>query len=673
MTASVAIQKRITELCQLLNKASHAYYVLDNPIMEDAVYDHLYRELQELENQYPECVAPDSPTQRVGETPTTQFTTIRHNTPLYSLENAFDFGELAAWQDRWQRLADLDPPTTPMVCELKIDGLALALTYDNGVLVRGATRGDGVTGEDITPNVRAIRTIPLRLHLDNPPPIVEVRGEAYLPLANFNQINQRRAQEHQPPFANPRNAVAGTLRQLDARVVAQRRLDFFAYSLEADGLATTQWQSLERLHQMGFRVDPHRELCPDLEAVKAYFNRYLTDRRQLPYLTDGVVVKLNSIPLQQDLGFTQKYPRWAIALKYPAEEASTQLEKLSIQVGRTGTLTPVAEFQPVQLSGTTVSRATLHNSDRLAELDLHLGDTIVVRKAGEIIPEVVRVLRELRPVTATPCRLPSECPVCGEAVVREANEAMTRCINASCPAIVQARLHHWASRDALDIKGLGKKLVEQLVIHNLVQSVADLYDLTPNDLAALPRMGDKSAQNLVKAIAQSQGQPWSRVLYGLGIRHVGKVNAQVLSQQFPNVDQLAAAEPDAIAAVPSIGPEIAQAVHQWFRVPANQALVTSLEAAGLQLAAAPEVDKSAFEQPLTGKVFVITGTLPTLKREEATALIKEAGGRVTGTVTSNTDYVVVGEKPGSKLDRAIALNITQLSETQLLGMINKAH
>jgi DNA ligase (NAD+) len=667
------VKQRVQELRQLLQKASYAYYVLDNPIMEDAVYDQLYRELQDLEMQYPELVMPESPTQRVGERPTTRFSSVRHNIPLYSLENAFNIEEFAKWQERWQRYApNLD--NFEYVCELKIDGNALALTYENGVLVRGVTRGDGVTGEDITQNVRTIRSIPLQLNTETPPPVVEVRGEAFLPLEVFEQINQEREEAGEPLFANPRNAAAGTLRQLDPRIVDRRRLDFFAYTLHIPGkddaeVARTQWDALELLQKLGFRVNPNRKLCASLEEVRDYYNYWDIERRNLPYMTDGVVVKLNPFALQEQLGFTQKFPRWAIALKYPAEEAPTRVEAIAINVGRTGALTPLAHLHPVQLAGTTVQRATLHNSDRIAQLDLRIGDTVIVRKAGEIIPEVVRVLPELRPANTQPFQMPTHCPVCNQPVVRPVGEAVTRCINASCPAILKRALTHWASRDALDINGLGEKLVEQLVDQGLVHSVADLYDLTAEQVASLDRMGKKSAEKLVGAIANSKTQPWSRVLYGLGIRHVGSVNAQTLTQPFPTVEQLARASAAQIEGVYSIGLEIAQSVAQWFKVPANQTLIDRLREAGLQLAAKIESTIKPKNQSLSGKTFVITGTLPTLKRDEAKELIEKAGGKVTNSVSSKTDYLVVGEDAGSKLEKAQGLGITQLSEAQLLEML----
>ena len=671
--------KRIEELRRLLQQAGYAYYVLDAPIMEDTVYDRLYRELQELEIKYPQLITSDSPTQRVGERPATHFTSVRHNIPLYSLENAFNIEELQGWDQRWRRHSptQYDTGEIEYVSELKIDGAALALTYEDGVLVRGATRGDGVMGEDITQNVRTIRSIPLRLNFDGLENIakVEVRGEVFLPLQVFKEINEKRQKAGEQVFANPRNAVAGTLRQLDSRIVAQRQLDFFAYTLHITGLddssiANTQWGALELLQRLGFRVDTNHKLCHSIAEVAEYYQYWDTERLNSPYMTDGVVVKLNTFKLQEQLGFTQKFPRWAIALKYPAEEAPTRVEKITVNVGRTGALTPLAEMLPVQLAGTTVSRATLHNSDRIEQLDIRIGDTVIVRKAGEIIPEVVRVIKELRPLDTQPFIMPSYCPVCGQQVVRETGEAVTRCVNASCAAILKGEIEHWVSRDALDIKGVGEKLVYQLVDKGLVHSVADLYELTADKLCTLERMGQKSAEKLVNAIAQSKTQPWARVLYGLGIRHAGSVNAQLLTEKFTTVEQLTTARQSDIEGVYGIGGEIAQSVYQWLRTPANQTLICRLQTIGLQLANAPEnTDVGQINSKFVGKTFVITGTLPTLKRDEAKALIQKAGGKVTDSVSKKTEFLVVGADAGSKLEKAQSLGINQLSEAQLLAML----
>ena len=673
--------ERAAELRQLLNRAGHAYYVLDAPVMEDAVYDRLYRELLELEQNHPDLQRSDSPTQRVGGAPAEGFTSVEHRVGMLSLDNAFNRDDLQAWHERLLKVLDRPSDTRlPLVGELKIDGNALALSYRNGVLERAATRGDGSRGEEITANVRTISSIPLRLQIENPPEWVEVRGEAFIPDATFAAINAEREQRGEALFANPRNACAGTLRQLDPKVVAARRLDFFAYTLHLPGDAQPpgQWAALEWLNRAGFRVNPNRELCGDLAAIQRFCDHWEQGRHDLPYATDGVVVKLDDLQLQDEAGFTQKAPRWAIALKYPAEEAPTRLLRVGAQVGRTGAITPVAEFEAVALAGTSVSRATLHNADRIAELDLHLGDTIVVRKAGEIIPEVVRVLPELRPSDATPVQLPQHCPECGSNLVREGDEAATRCVNSSCPAILRGGLRHWVSKGALDVDGLGSKLIEQLVDRGLVGSLADLYRLDAALLASLDRMGDKSATNLVEALEASKQQPWHRQLYGLGIRHIGEVNAKALAAAFFSMNSLAAAAleaPEQIAELHGIGPEISASLGQWLRTPANQQLLQDLRSVGLSLEASASEQQAASQAGadadgvLQGKTLVLTGTLPNLSRSEAKALIEAAGGKVSGSVSKKTDYLVAGEAAGSKLTKAESLGVTVLSEADLTALL----
>ena len=669
--------ERAAELRQLLNRAGHAYYVLDAPVMEDAVYDRLYRELLELEQKHPDLQRSDSPTQPVGGAPAEGFTSVEHRMGMLSLDNAFNRYDLQAWHERLLKVLDRPSDTRlPLVGELKIDGNALALSYRNGVLERAATRGDGSRGEEITANVRTISSIPLRLQMENPPEWVEVRGEAFIPDATFAAINAEREQRGEALFANPRNACAGTLRQLDPKVVAARRLDFFAYTLHLPGDAQPpgQWAALEWLNRAGFRVNPNRERCEDLAAIQRFCDHWEQGRHDLPYATDGVVVKLDDLQLQDEAGFTQKAPRWAIALKYPAEEAPTRLLRVGAQVGRTGAITPVAEFEAVALAGTSVSRATLHNADRIAELDLHLGDTIVVRKAGEIIPEVVRVLPELRPSDATPVQLPQHCPECGSNLVREGDEAATRCVNSSCPAILRGGLRHWVSKGALDVDGLGSKLIEQLVDRGLVGSLADLYRLDAALLASLDRMGDKSATNLVEALEASKQQPWHRQLYGLGIRHVGEVNAKALAASFFSINSMAAAAleaPEQIAELHGIGPEISASLGQWLRTPANQQLLQDLRSVGLSLEASASEQQATSQARadadgvLQGKTLVLTGTLPNLSRSEAKALIEAAGGKVSGSVSKKTDYLVAGEAAGSKLTKAESLGVAVLSEAQL--------
>ncbi|MDC3009823.1 NAD-dependent DNA ligase LigA [Synechococcus sp. AH-736-G20] len=673
--------ERAAELRQLLNRAGHAYYVLDAPVMEDAVYDRLYRELLELELNHPDLQRSDSPTQRVGGAPAEGFTSVEHRVGMLSLDNAFNRDDLQAWHERLLKVLDRPSDTRlPLVGELKIDGNALALSYRNGVLERAATRGDGSRGEEITANVRTISSIPLRLQIENPPEWVEVRGEAFIPDATFGAINAEREQRGEALFANPRNACAGTLRQLDPKVVAARRLDFFAYTLHLPGDAQPpgQWAALEWLNRAGFRVNPNRERCADLATIQRFCDHWEQGRHDLPYATDGVVVKLDDLQLQDEAGFTQKAPRWAIALKYPAEEAPTRLLRVGAQVGRTGAITPVAEFEAVALAGTSVSRATLHNADRIAELDLHVGDTIVVRKAGEIIPEVVRVLPELRPSDATPVQLPRHCPECGSNLVREGDEAATRCVNSSCPAILRGGLRHWVSKGALDVDGLGSKLIEQLVDRGLVGSLADLYRLDAALLASLDRMGDKSATNLVEALEASKQQPWHRQLYGLGIRHIGEVNAKAIAAAFFSINSLAAAAleaPEQIAELHGIGPEISASLGQWLRTPANQQLLQDLRSVGLSMEASASEQEATSQAGadadgvLQGKTLVLTGTLPNLSRSEAKALIEAAGGKVSGSVSKKTDYLVAGEAAGSKLLKAKSLGVTVLSEADLTALL----
>ena len=667
------IRTHTEQLRVQIQSAGYAYYVLDNPVMEDAVYDRLYRELQDLESQYPELVTSDSPTQRVGERPASGFVSVKHNISLYSLENAFELAEFAKWEAGWQRNMG-SKESAEYIFELKIDGSAIALTYENGLLVRGATRGDGDTGEEITQNVKTIRSIPLKLNIENPPPVVEVRGEAFLPIAVFEQLNQEREKAGEQLLANPRNAAAGALRQLDPKMVAQRKLDFFAYTLQiptttAQTELHTHLESLEMLGQMGFKVNPHRELCPDAAKVGEYYDRWNTERLNLSYMTDGVVVKINDFALQQELGFTNKFPRWAVALKYPAEEAPTRVLDISVNVGRTGAITPLAHLQPVQLGGTTVQRATLHNGDRIAQLDLRIGDTVIVRKAGEIIPEVVRVLTDLRPSGTLVFKMPSNCPVCDSVVVKSEKEAVLRCINPSCAAILKGSLVHWVSRDALDINGMGEKLIEQLVDRKFVNSVADLYDLTVAKLMTLERTGEKSATKTIAGIASSKSRPWSRVLYGLGIRQIGNNGANILTEKFTSIDLLCQATISDLQDIRDVGLETAQSVYNWLQQPENIDLVDRLKAAGLQFERAIDANISSnLSEIFAEKTFVITGTLPTLKRDEAKDLILSHGGKVSDSISAKTDYLLAGEKAGSKLAKAEKLGVKTISEAELMEL-----
>jgi DNA ligase (NAD+) len=701
VTPTLAQRRRAEELCRLLQRAAHAYYVLDAPVMEDPVYDQLYRELVDLERAHPELRRLDSPTQRVGGPPAEGFPTVEHRVPLTSLTNIIKIVDLEDWYDRLRKLlikeqGEKDSPLDlAMVGELKIDGSALALSYEHGVLVRAATRGDGERGEEITTNVRTIQTVPLRLTLESPPEWVEVRGEALILDETFARINAEREARGEAPFANPRNACAGTLRQLDPKIVADRKLDFFAYTvyLPSEWKASqaadpspphTQWEALMWLRSAGFQVNDKTAILKNLIEAEAYFEKWEEGRKQLAYTTDGVVLKVNELALQKQLQSLQRIsfnetsnPVWARALKYPPEIAQSKLLRVVAQVGVTGKVTPKAEFEPVELARTMVSSATLHNADHLAALDLHLGDRIIVRKAGEIIPQVVRAEPSLRPLDAMRAELPNTCPECGSALVREEGESATRCVNSSCPAILLASLRRWVSKSALDVDGLGSMLIEQLVKKGLVSSIADLYRLDEALIASLERMGEKSASNLIKSLNASKDQPWHRQLYGLGIHHIGEVNAKALAISFPNVyilSQMVAENPGKLEEIPGIGSEIIQSLQQWFTIPANLQLIDTLAELGLSLAEEACDRDSITEKipsPLSGKIFVLTGTLPTLSRRQAQEMIEAAGGKVSSSVSSKTSYVIAGEDAGTKLSKARSLGVPILDEAQFYAILGR--
>ncbi len=685
--------KRAKELRNLLNNASHAYYVLDVPIMEDAIYDQLYRELIDLETKEPHLLSPDSPTQRIGSPLLKGFSKVRHRIPLFSLDNAFNMSEVNEWNIRLLKIVNQAKGTSSLItslqaiCELKIDGNALALSYKNGLLIRAASRGDGTEGEDITANVKTISSVPLALHMKEPPPWLEVRGEAFIPNTIFKMINQDRKKNGEPLFANPRNACAGTLRQLNPKTVAARKLDFFAYTMhlppnwEADEKSNskpkTQIEALEWLKSAGFKINPHTKFYKSIRDINGFVNEWEQNRHDLEYDTDGVVIKVNDFTEQVILGFTQKAPRWAMALKYPAEEAPSQLSKLTYQVGRTGVITPVAEFVPITLGGTSVSRASLHNVKRLLSLDLHLGDTIIIRKAGEIIPEVVRVLTELRVKNSQRLLFPVTCPECNSTLIKDTDVAATRCINNYCPAILQGSIRHWVSKSALDIDGLGSKLIEQLVEKRLVKSIACLYKLTKEDLESLERMGSKSAKNLITSLESSKQKAWYKKLYGLGILHIGEGNAKVLAKAFPNSEILSNAackSPELIKNTFGIGNEITESLKIWFLNETNQKLVTELKNAGVSLSENFE-EKSLKEKKLSsslnGKTFVLTGTLPSLNRNDAKKLIENAGGRVNASISSSTSYLVTGLNTGKKLNKAKELGVEIIDENTLKKLLSE--
>ncbi len=679
--------QRALELRNLLNKANHAYYILDSPFIEDAVYDRLYRELLEIEAQNPLLVTPDSPSQRLGGKPSKGFKSVKHRIPLQSLENAFNFNELEAWHSKIQKNID---QTLNMVCELKIDGNALALSYSNGILTKATTRGDGTEGEEITSNVKTIASIPLSLQLKNPPAWLEVRGEAFMPNKTFETINNERIKNDQQLFANPRNACSGTLRQLDPRIVASRNLDFFAYTIHLPNnwepsksdpqQPKGQIEALGWLHAAGFKINPHTKSTPTLKDVQYFCSLWESNRHSLPYATDGVVIKIENFKIQKAIGITQKAPKWAIALKYPAEEAPTQLTKLTFQIGRTGAVTPVAEFNPITLAGTLVSRATLHNAKRLSELDIHEGDTIVVRKAGEIIPEVVRIIPELRPKQAKKVYLPKYCPECNTTLVKEIDQAITKCTNIICPAILRGSLRHWVGKNAMDIDGFGSKLIDQLVEKNLITSIAEIYQLEKEQISKLDRMGNKSAEKLINAIEESKQQPWHKQLYGLGILHIGSANAKALAKTFSSAEELKQTicnNPSKISEIFGIGNEILESLQEWFASQVNQNLIKELQGLGLSLAKTKEHPESSSKkansqiQKLDKQSLVITGSLSTLSRKELVEMIESAGGKITSSISTKTTFLIVGEKPGSKLQKAQQLGVKIISESDIINILNQ--
>lgn len=650
---------------------NYLYYVLDAPVISDAEFDRLMRRLQDLERRFPQLVTPDSPTQRVGAPPAAQFTSVVHRVPLLSLANAFSDAELRAFH---QRVVNLLPgEDVAYVVELKIDGLAVNLTYERGVLVRGATRGDGVTGEDVTANIRTIRSIPLRLHGAAPPELLEVRGEVFMPRQAFARLNREREGAGEPPFANPRNAAAGSLRQLDSRITAARSLDSFMYGLGwQEGLTlATHTDLLAYLRAQGFKVNPHIRRFTDFAAVISYCQSWAEKRGDLPYDIDGMVVKVDDLSQQRRLGSTAKDPRWAIAFKFPAAQATTVVEDIFVRVGRTGVLTPTAVLRPVRLAGTTVSRATLHNEDYIKNKDIRVGDTVVIHKAGEIIPEVVEVLSAKRRGHEKPFNMPDHCPVCHGPVVRVAGEAAHKCTNPACPARKRENLIHFASRDAMDIAGLGEAVVNLLADAGLVADVADFYRLRAEEVAGLERMGAKSAQNLLQAIAASKANPLSRLLFALGIRHVGAKAAGVLARHFGTLDALARADAADLMALPDIGPKIAASVQAYFADPDNRALVEKLRQAGVNFTEPQVPGAVGAPQPLAGQTFVLTGTLARYTREEASRRIAALGGTVSSSVSRRTSYVVAGANPGSKLDKARALGVPVLDEAAFLALLER--
>jgi DNA ligase (NAD+) len=670
MAKGSGITARIAELRSLLEEHNYNYYVLDRPSIPDAEYDRLFRELQQLESEHPELVTNDSPTQRVGAAPSAEFEQVTHRAPMLSLNNAFEDDEVAQFDRRVREAVKHD--AVSYAAEPKFDGLAVSLTYEDGRFLTGATRGDGYVGEDVTMNLRTVRAIPLKLRAAAPASL-DVRGEVLMTKADFERLNARQRERGERMFANPRNAAAGSLRQLDSAITAARGLTFYAYGVGAvpEGIAT-QAQLLDWLAKLGFPVTRERALVDGVDGMLGYFRRVGAERPKLPFEIDGVVYKVNSFADQERLGYVSRAPRFAIAHKFPAEEALTVVEDITVQVGRTGALTPVANLAPVFVGGVTVTHATLHNEDEVRRKDVRVGDTVVVRRAGDVIPEVVRVVPEKRVHGAPEFKLPMRCPVCGSAVRRLEDEAVARCIaGLFCPAQRKQAIIHFASRHALDIDGLGEKLVELLVTQGLVATPADLYKLTQAQLVPLERMGEKSATNLVAALGHSKHTTLARFIYALGIRNVGEATARDLARHFGGIEALRDADAEALQRVQDVGPVVAQSIAEFFSERHNRDVIDALLTSGVTFkeggAASPLATSAVY-----GKTFVLTGTLPTLSRDEVAQKLRDLGARVAGSVSKRTDYVVAGADPGAKHDKALALGIAILDEAGLLNLIGES-
>ncbi len=672
-------RQRMQELVEQIQYHNYRYYVLNDPVIGDRQYDELLRELQAIEAAHPGWIAPDSPTQRVGAGPQAGFEKVRHPRPILSLSNAFSGDEVRAWLERIAKLLPEGVAVSDLAftVEPKFDGLTVVLHYENGLLVRGATRGDGEIGEDIISNLRTIPGVPLRIPVtrDGPPapPRLIVRGEAFMPLTRFAAFNQKLEGLGEKPFANPRNAAAGSLRQLDPQVTAQRPLAVFCYAIvDANGIAlATQWEALRYLRSMGFPVSNEVARLDDIDQVVEYCEQWMEKRDTLDYEIDGIVIKIDDLATREALGVVGKDPRGAIALKFPAREATTRLLKVIINVGRTGALAPAAVLEPVEIGGITVQNATLHNFEDIQRKDIRVGDMVRIKRAGDVIPYVIGPIVDLRTGDERPIELPTHCPSCGERAVKAEDQVAVYCLNPSCPAQLVRRVEYWASRSTMDVAGLGTRIVEQLVKERLVQDVADLYALTVEQLLPLEGFAQKKAQKLIHAIQASKAQPFSRLLAALGIQGVGVTVAQLLTTHFPSIDALAAATQDEIKAIHGMGEHTARSIVQWFANERNRKLIARLKQAGLTMVAGPPAGEQSGALPLAGKTLVITGTLPTLSRNEAKALIQQHGGKVTGSVSGKTDYVLAGEKAGSKLRKAQQLGVPVIDEAGLREMIGR--
>ena len=664
-----AATKRADELKRVINAHNHSYYVLDDSTISDAEYDRLLQELRALESEYPELQTPDSPTQRVGGAPADGFIQVTHSTPMLSLGNAFNREDLENWLRRIRNLVgDVE---FDLVCELKIDGLAVNLTYENGVFIQGSTRGDGTVGEDVTQNLRTIKTIPLSL-VGAVPERLEVRGEVYLPIPEFRRLNEERANSGEALYANPRNTGAGSIRQLDSKITASRNMEIWVYALNTEitgkDAPEGHWEAMEWLKSLGFRINPNNQICHSVEEVMAFHQHWVEARHELPYEADGVVVKVSSLALQDRLGVVGREPRWAIAYKFPAEQATTRLLEIGINVGRTGSLNPYAILDPVSVGGTTVQHASLHNEEDIRRKDIRVGDMVTIERAGDVIPHVLGPVLSERPADAIEFSIPSHCPECGTAIVKPDDEAMHRCPNTSCPAQFFELLKHFVSKGATDIDGLGERWCRILIDQKMVSDLADLYSLQKDQLLELDRMGDKLATRILANIEASKQKPLPRLLFAMGIIHVGSEIAELLTQAYNSIDEIAAATEEELAEIPGIGPKIAESIVSYFQVSANQEVIKKLREAGVHLKQEPQQVRSE-GQPLAGQTFVVTGTLAGFSRTEAQSRIKDLGGKITSSVTKNTDYLVVGESPGSKLAAAERLGTPVLNEERFIEFL----
>ena len=665
------IIKKIEELREKIRHHNYRYYVLDDLTIADTEYDQLMRDLIELEEKYPQYITPSSPTQRVGIEPVSGFTTVKHIAPMLSLANAFSPEELRAFDQRIKKL--IPEQKLEYVVELKIDGLAVTLVSEDDIFTRGATRGDGTTGEEITSNLRTVKAIPLKLFGEDNPPRIEVYGEVYMKKSDFKKLNKERTKRGENLFANPRNAAAGSVRQLDPRITTKRHLDTFIYraTFPEGNNFNTHMEVLDYLKKIGFKVNPHNKLCQDIEEVINYCQQWIEKKEELDYEIDGMVIKVNSLRTREELGSTTRSPRWAIAYKFPAQQLTTKVKDIIVQVGSTGAITPVAELEEVTISGSVVKRATLHNEDEIGRKDIRIGDTVLIQKAGEVIPEVVKVIKEKRKGGEKKFDMPTICPTCGEKIFRPEGEVVSRCINPACPDQVRGRIRHFASRDAMDIEGLGPAIIEQLVGKDLIKDISGLYFLKRDDLISLERMAEKSADNLLDAIEESKKKSLANLIYGLEIRYVGVHTSEVITRYYPTLDKFKIASLEELIEINEIGPKIAESIIDFFKEKKNLAIIERLRSAGLNFGQKEGRIGKEEVQILEGKQFVLTGTLEDFTRTQVKEMISKLGGRVTGNVSKKTDYLVVGEDPGSKYQKAQKLGVLIINEEEFKKIITK--